>query len=238
MRGLIVAAASASLMPTAAAAAQVSIARPTRASGATIALVLAPTTAHTVPGGGRVKAHVSAATFMTGTPQSLLVLGSRVVGGVQWLHVLLAIRPDGSTGWINSNDVTLSHTRYWIGVDLAAREVHVYYKGLQVRHFSAVVGAPSTPTPTGLTSIYEIDRQANPNGFLGSWALTLAIFSHVLMSFDGGPGEVAIHGRGGASLAEPLGSAESHGCIRVDDGPLDWLAARVPVGTPVLIASH
>jgi lipoprotein-anchoring transpeptidase ErfK/SrfK len=46
---------------------------------------------------------------------------------------------------------------------------------------------------------------------------------------------VAIHGRGGALLADPLGSARSHGCIRLDNGAIAWLAARATEGTPVAI---
>jgi lipoprotein-anchoring transpeptidase ErfK/SrfK len=44
------------------------------------------------------------------------------------------------------------------------------------------------------------------------------------MSFGGGPGRVAIHGRDGTSLLDPLGSARSHGCIRIDNGPITWMA--------------
>jgi len=45
----------------------------------------------------------------------------------------------------------------------------------------------------------------------------------------------AIHGRDGASLSDPLGSARSHGCTRIDDGSIDWMAANIPQGTPVQI---
>jgi lipoprotein-anchoring transpeptidase ErfK/SrfK len=44
---------------------------------------------------------------------------------------------------------------------------------------------------------------------------------------------VAIHGRGGASLRDPLGSARSHGCIRIPNRAVEWLARRVVPGTPV-----
>jgi lipoprotein-anchoring transpeptidase ErfK/SrfK len=39
----------------------------------------------------------------------------------------------------------------------------------------------------------------------------------VLDDYGGGPGRVAIHGRAGASLLDPLGTARSHGCIRIDN---------------------
>ena len=57
----------------------------------------------------------------------------------------------------------------------------------------------------------------------------------MLLNYGGGPGRVAIHGRDGASLADPLGSSLSHGCVRVDDANIIWMARVIPLGTPVLI---
>jgi hypothetical protein len=75
----------------------------------------------------------------------------------------------------------------------------------RVRRFGAVVGAPGTPTPRGRFAIYEIDRQPDPFGFLGPIALHLTAHSDVLDDYGGGPGRVALHGRGGASLLGPAG---------------------------------
>jgi lipoprotein-anchoring transpeptidase ErfK/SrfK len=130
----------------------------------------------------------------------------------------------------------LMQTRYWITVNKRAKSVTVYRDGKQLRRFRAVIGKPATPTPDGLAAIWEEDHLSNPStNFLGSWALQLTVFSPVLMNFDGGPGRVAIHGRGGASLLDPLGSARSHGCIRLANDSIDWIARRVPQGTPVMI---
>jgi lipoprotein-anchoring transpeptidase ErfK/SrfK len=70
-------------------------------------------------------------------------------------------------------------------------------------------------------------------GFLGPWVLALTSFSEVLKNFGGGPGRVGIHGRAGASLRDPLGSARSHGCIRIPNRHISWMAAKLPPGTPV-----
>jgi len=59
--------------------------------------------------------------------------------------------------------------------------------------------------------------------------------SNVLENYGGGPGRVAIHGRAGASLNAPLGSARSHGCVRIDNRNVSWMARRVPPGTPVRV---
>jgi lipoprotein-anchoring transpeptidase ErfK/SrfK len=59
----------------------------------------------------------------------------------------------------------------------------------------------------------------------------------VLARYDGGDGRVALHGRGGASLRDPLGSARSHGCVRLENTAIDWLVRAISsarlAGTPV-----
>ena len=93
------------------------------------------------------------------------------------------------------------------------------------------------PTPRGLFAVAERVRQPDPNGFLGPWALLLTAHSDALARFEGGPGTVAIHGRAGTSLSDPLGSARSHGCIRIDNSAVSFLARVAREGTPVLITS-
>ena len=151
--------------------------------------------------------------------QTLLVLGSAWRGGRQWLQVRLPVRPNGVTGWILRSKALLGHTRWWLGLRLRDRRLTVYRDGHRVRSVRAVVGAPGTPTPRGLAAVYERNPQPDGAGFLGPWALSLTALSDVLESYGGGPGRIAIHGRGGASLRDPLGSARSHGCIRIDNAP-------------------
>lgn len=211
------------------------ITAPSRSHGATLAGIVAATPAWSQPGGGRRVWRVGTQTLWSREPQVLLVLGSAWRAGRAWLRVLLPIRPDGTSAWIPRDNATLLSTRYWIEVNKRARLVRVYRSGVLVRSFGAVIGKPATPTPDGLAAIYERDRQANPKGFLGTWALPLTALSNVLYNFGGGPGRVAIHGRGGTSLNDPLGSARSHGCVRVDNSSVQWLAYHVPQGAPVLI---
>jgi len=221
--------------PAASINAGTTVAAPSRSDGATIAQIVVRTDAWTRPDGTRRRLRLSTQTSWSGEPQSLLVLGSTEVGGQEWLRVLLPIRPNDSSAWIARSNVLVSHTPYWVTITLHRRQVAVYRAGRLRRRFTAVVGKRSTPTPLGLAAIYERDRQPDANGFVGSWALPLTALSNKLHSFDGGPGRVAIHGRGGDSLRDPLGSARSHGCIRVDNGAVSWLAHRLPIGAPVLI---
>ena len=144
-------------------------------------------------------------------------------------------RPNGSAGWIPRDAVLVHRVRWWIDVSLSQRVVRVFRDGTLVRRFRAVVGAPQTPTPIGLFAVYELDAQPDRSGFLGPWVLQLTAFSNVLDNYGGGPGRVAIHGRGAASLEDPLGTARSHGCVRIDNTDVTWLAHTVVPGTPVRI---
>lgn len=209
------------------------IARPSRTKGATLAGIVAATAVRSDPGTGRRIWTAATATSWSRQPQVLLVLGSARVDDREWLQVLLPIRPNGTSGWIPRDNAVLSTTRYWITVNKRARTVTVYRRGRLLHRFGAVIGKPATPTPDGLAAIYEIDPQPDPHAFLGPWALPLTIFSNVLKNFGGGPGRVAIHGRDGASLGDPLGSARSHGCIRIRNRAIRWMAAHLEQGTPV-----
>jgi L,D-transpeptidase catalytic domain len=170
-----------------------------------------------------------------GGPHVLLVLDSRMYKHKAWLRVALPDRPNGSSGWIREDFVRLSTTSWRVTVNRAAHTVTVYRDGRKQRSFQAVIGKPETPTPGGLYAIYEKLPQPDPKGFLGPWALHLTAFSDVLLNYGGGPGRVAIHGRDGTSLADPLGSSASHGCVRVDDVNIIWMAHVIPLGTPVLV---
>jgi lipoprotein-anchoring transpeptidase ErfK/SrfK len=211
------------------------IAAPSRGGGATVAGIAVAAEARSRPGAGRRIWRVSTETSWASEPQVLLVLGSAIHEGRQWLRVLLPIRPDHTAGWIPRDNVVLLHTRYWVTVDKHARTVTVSGDGRQLHRYRAVIGKPATPTPDGLAAIWEKDPQPDRTAFLGPWALPLTVFSNVLFNFGGGPGRVAIHGRDAASLENPLGSAASHGCIRIDNAPITWMAHHVPPGTPVQI---
>ena len=47
----------------------------------------------------------------------------------------------------------------------------------------------------------------------GPIALALSARSNVFAEFEGGPGQIGIHGRD--NLGGTLGQAESHGCVRL-----------------------
>jgi len=98
-----------------------------------------------------------------------------------------------------------------------------------------VVGATATPTPAGNFALADKLQVTDTNNFLGSWVLPLTAYSDILRTFDGGQGQIALHGRGCASLKQPTGTAASHGCVRIANADIGRLATTVPTGTPVNI---
>lgn len=170
---------------------------------------------------------------LTGVRTMLPLLGTRVAaGGGTWLRVALPGRPNSGTGWITANRTWRRSTRWRIAVSLRARTVTVFARGRQVRHFRAVVGAAATPTPTGRFFVEE-PMSLSPRAAGAPFALATSARSDVLQEFDGGPGQIALHGV--RYLAGALGTASSHGCIRVSDHAITWLAERMRPGVPLTI---
>ncbi|MGE4425751.1 MAG: L,D-transpeptidase [Solirubrobacteraceae bacterium] len=208
---------------------------PSPRTGTTTALVVSSVRALRHAGRGRMVWRIPAETTWSGQPMILMVLESVIRDGERWLKVRLPIRPHGLHGWIPADAVVLGRTDYWVDVDRRARRVTVRHRNRVVRRFRAVVGARRTPTPRGLSAVYERNRQPDPRAFLGPWAVALTATSEVLQEFDGGPGRIGVHGRGGESLRDPLGTARSHGCVRVRNDDIRWFVRKVPAGAPVRI---
>lgn len=188
------------------------------------------------PGGSKAIATARADTAWTGSRAVLLITNSKIAAdGRLWLKVLLPIRPNGSAGWILATQAKLGTTSARIEISLRARKLRLRVAGKTVMTTRTVVGKRSTPTPRGQFAIYE--RAASPRGSnIGPFALHLTAYSNVLQSYDGGPGRIAIHGRAGSLLADPLGSARSHGCVRLSNSALKLLARFAKAGTPVTVA--
>jgi L,D-transpeptidase catalytic domain len=182
--------------------------------------------------GSLLVALVPSQTPITGERTTLPVIGGDRRDGIWWLHVMLPGRPNGLTGWIAQKGTRAGVTSWHLVVDLAGRRVSAYRGGRLLKRFRAVIGAPATPTPTGSFFVEEtLQMRAGEPG--GPFALALSARSDALQEFDGGPGQIAIHGRG--NLGGVLGAAESHGCVRLATAGIAWLAARIGPGVPVRI---
>ena len=152
--------------------------------------------------------------------------------GSRWLHVMLPGRPNGSRGWIAQQSTALTTTRWHLVVRTSSRRVVAYRDGRVARSFTAIVGKPSTPTPLGQFFVEE-SIQMRPSAPGAPFALALSARSNVLQEFEGGPGQIALHGL--TNLGGTLGTAISHGCIRLANASIRWLAARIRPGVPVTI---
>jgi lipoprotein-anchoring transpeptidase ErfK/SrfK len=166
---------------------------------------------------------------------TLPVLGASVTpSGRVWLHVSLPGRPNGHLGWIMQKGTVAASTSWHIVVDLSRRRVTVYRHGHVVRAARAVVGKPSTPTPRGAFFVEETIKLA-PTAVGAPDALALSARSNVLRSFDGGPGQIGLHGL--MNVGGVPGTAASHGCVRLSTSMMRWLGRRIGPGTPVTIVA-
>jgi lipoprotein-anchoring transpeptidase ErfK/SrfK len=153
--------------------------------------------------------------------------------GRAWLRVRLPGRPNGHKGWITRSETRRISTQWSLAVKLSTRQVTVYRGSWVAKRFRAVVGTASTPTPRGRFFIEEA-LSLSPSAAGGPFALATSARSQVLQQFAGGPGQIALHGTN--NLFDPLGSAASHGCIRLSTDAITWLARRIGAGVPLTIS--
>ncbi|MEJ7790105.1 MAG: L,D-transpeptidase [Thermoleophilaceae bacterium] len=176
---------------------------------------------------------VQASRPITGGQTVLPVLDHTTTAqGVRWLEVLVPGRPNGRSGWIKERGTVRSTTSWRLVVRTAQRKVVVYRHGRRVRSFSVVVGKPATPTPRGRFFVEESVRMLRTSAG-APFALALSARSNVLQEFEGGPGQIALHGV--ANLGGTPGTAASHGCVRLSNAQITWLSSRVGPGAPVTI---
>ena len=195
------------------------------------------------PGGARAGS-VSDKRPITGERTVLPVLRSVKRGRANWLLVRLPGRPNSHTGWIHAAHTSISRISWHIVVDTGPqnsagfnnhRRVYVYNHGRLVRSWLVVTGAPGRVTPHGQFFVEENIFEGH-GAVGGPYALATSARSTTYTEFEGGPGQVALHGMDGGLYATP-GTAQSHGCVRSPGPKISWLAARIYPGTPVTITS-
>lgn len=157
--------------------------------------------------------------------------------GKLWLQVRAPGRANGqpnppSKGWITADSTKRTQTVWHLVADTSSRTLRVYRAGHEVKKYRTIVGAASTPTPHGKFFVEESIHL--PKSAAGEpYALALSARSSVFQEFEGGPGQIAIHGRN--NIGGTLGTAISHGCIRASTGGVTWLAKHIGQGVPVTI---
>jgi hypothetical protein len=202
-------------------------------------LAPAPTTARSVvarpvialvardaPGGAALAAVPTRSPWAGGRVRLLVLAAADDARGQRWLQVRLLRRPNGTAGWIPRDRVQLLANPWRVEVDRTRGTLRVLVAGTVIRRLEGVrVGAAATPTPAGLFAVAETFATDQPG--VAPVAIALTAFSDVLETFAGGPGLVAIHG--GSS------PGPSNGCVVVAPSEARWLAAVLPVGTPVIV---
>lgn len=161
----------------------------------------------------------------------LLIDGATRRDGVEWLEVLLPLRPNGTSAWVKAGNVEIREREERIEVDLSRRVLR-HYEGDEIADsFRVGVGSEQYPTGVGRFYIWVKVPYENPNNPYGIMALGLSGFSPVLSDWPG-QGRMAVHG---TPYASNRGQAVSHGCVRVYNDDMQALL-DLPLGTPVEIS--
>ncbi len=150
-----------------------------------------------------------------------------------WIKVALPIRPNGSQGWIQQEDVQIFDNEYRIEINRANHQLKLLKNGEVEQTHTVAIGVGDTPTPVG--TFYTIELLQDPEGATsayGPFAFGLSGFSETLQNFNGGNGVIGIHGTNDPSS---IGKNVSHGCVRLPNDVITAMADEVPLGTPVVI---
>lgn len=151
-----------------------------------------------------------------------------------WLEVFLPVRPNGATGFVRTSDVKVTTHTFHIEVRLGAFSLRVF-KGTEVILDTKIaIASDNTPTPGGLYYTNMLFQPPDPNTAYGTYAYGLSGYSDTLKSFNGGPGQLGIHG---TNEPNRIGQKVSHGCIRVRNEDIEKLVPLLPLGVPVLISA-
>jgi len=165
-------------------------------------------------------------------PLVFLVKEAPSTDDCDWINVYLPVRPNGSTGWVRRDDVKVSKHDYRIEVHLGAFNLKVFEGDEIILDAPIAIARDNTPTPGGLYYTTELIQPPDPDTVYGSYAYGLSGYSEVLESFNGGPGQLGIHG---TNEPDKIGTKVSSGCIRLRNEDIEQLADTLPLGVPVEI---
>lgn len=140
---------------------------------------------------------------------------------------------------VNANDLAKRYPTV-VTVQKSTRTLRLF-KGLKIsKRYKVAIGQPAYPTPEGLFAVQS--KQINPvwsvpnspwAGELAGTTVTGGSAANPLKArWIGVTGSVGFHGTGDDAS---IGSAASHGCMRMHVPDVIDLYKRVSVGTPVLI---
>lgn len=167
-----------------------------------------------------------------GTSPLALVVQEQV--GDDWWKVELPVRPNGSTGYVHSDDVVVAPPHaYRIEVHLSEFRLVAYNGQDVILETQVAVPADATPIPVDRYYITELLGPFTPDYAYGTYAYGLSGFSDVhLPGGQFGEGQFGIHGTNAPHL---IGQKVSNGCIRMRNEDIEQLVPLLPLGVPVEI---
>lgn len=166
-------------------------------------------------------------------PEVYLVL-SRLVArnGSTWLKLALPMRPNGSSGWVRREALGRLHrVRAWLVIDRTRLRARFFEDNRAIWNAPVGIGKPGTPTPEGLFWVRE-KFELNDQPFYGPYAFGTSAYSN-LSAWPGG-GVVGLHG---TSTPQLIPGRPSHGCVRLRNRDVLWLAYHLQVGTPISVVN-
>ena len=145
--------------------------------------------------------------------------------------MLMTVRPNGTSGWMQRKDVRLIVAPLRIRVHLATRTLELWHGQTRVGIYPVGIGTSQAPTPVGRFAVDDkvVTRRSDRPSY-GPYILTVTAHSNVLLRFNGGDGQIAIHGMGAAGR---VGVAASHGCLVLSPAALRSVWRWVARGTPI-----
>ena len=170
-------------------------------------------------------------TTILGTITVLEVVEGPVDG---WARVRLPVRPNGTEGWVQAEDLMLYMVASQVVIDLSDRTLTYIEDGAPVLTTTVAIGSNRNPTPVGEFFITDSVTLANPNSAWGPHAFGLSARSDTITEYNGGDGIIGIHG---TNRPGSIGNAASLGCVRVPNEVITKLHRMVPLGTPVTITA-
>lgn len=124
---------------------------------------------------------------------------------------------------------------YVITVNTSTNKLRYEYKGTLIKQFDVATGKASTPTPLGITTVYNkiVNRPYYKHNIPGGSPRNPLGDRWIGININGTKGQVyAIHGNNDESS---IGKHISGGCIRMHNTEVRWLYSRVSIGTKVVL---
>jgi lipoprotein-anchoring transpeptidase ErfK/SrfK len=151
-----------------------------------------------------------------------------------WAEVMLPVRPNDVTGWVDTSELSLYVVDGKLVVDLSERSLTYFEDGEEVVETTVAIGTDRNPTPTGSFYVTDNVTLADPNSPWGPHAFGLSARSDTITEYNGGDGIIGIHG---TNRPSSIGQAASLGCIRLPNDVITRLHELVAIGTPVEIVA-